>query len=200
MVTMLMMHQQQQQQQQASSAVASHPINPSSTATTTATVTTTTNSGSLRSPTATPTQSQLPTPLSLAPLSSSQGAAPHRQAPPSADHAIGPLVQSSEPVLPSAMAASPLARVRLSEIALYDGAPAVPYLRAVEALSGSLMRHNAAVIELGSDDAAVMRCGLEAARLYFRSRAQQSGGKGGRGVYMYRAGRYEISFSVQNSI
>ncbi|ESR50746.1 hypothetical protein CICLE_v10033750mg [Citrus x clementina] len=31
------------------------------------------------------------------------------------------------------------------------------------ALSGSLMRHNAAVIELGSEDAAIMSCGLEAA-------------------------------------
>ncbi|PON60945.1 Isopenicillin N synthase [Parasponia andersonii] len=203
MVIMLMM-----QQQQASSALASHPINPSSTATATTTTaisaTTTTNNNnnnnsscsnnhnnsvSLRSPTATPTQSQLPTPLSLAPLSS-PGPAAHRSQP-SADHAIGPHLPShpsTEPV-PVAMAASPLARVRLSEIALYDGAPAAPYLRAVDALSGSLMRHNAAVIELGSEDAALMRCGLEAARLYFRTRAQQGGGKGGRGVYMYRAGR-----------
>lgn len=86
----------------------------------------------------------------------------------------------------------PLARVRLSEIAPYDGAPVGNYLRAVETLSGSLMRHNAAVIELGCDDAALMRCGLEAARLYFRSRAQQGVGKGSRGVYMYRAGRYEF--------
>lgn len=58
-----------------------------------------------------------------------------------------------------------------------------PYLRAVDALSASLMRHNAAVIELGSDDAALLRCALESARLYFRTR------KGGRGVYTYRAGR-----------
>lgn len=62
-------------------------------------------------------------------------------------------------------------------------------MRAVEALAGSLMRHNAAVIELGADDAALLRCGLEASRLYFRSRAQLGAGKGGRGVYMYRAGR-----------
>lgn len=87
-----------------------------------------------------------------------------------------------------------IARVRLSDIVPYDGAPAGPYLRAVEALSGSLMRHNAAVIELGSEDTALLRCGLEAARLYFRSRTQSGGnlGKGGRGVYMYRAGRYGL--------
>ena len=64
-------------------------------------------------------------------------------------------------------------------------------MRAVDALSGSLMRHNAAVIELGSEEASLMRCGLEAARLYFRSRSQNGVVKGysGRGVYMYRAGR-----------
>lgn len=96
--------------------------------------------------------------------------------------------------------APPLARVRLSDLIPYDGAPAGPYVRAVEALSGSLMRHNAAVIELGGEDTALMRCGLESARLYFRTRAQSGGssGKGGRGVYMYRAGRYLI-FKILNS-
>ncbi|KAJ6312095.1 hypothetical protein OIU77_013780 [Salix suchowensis] len=66
-----------------------------------------------------------------------------------------------------------------------------PYLRAVEALAGSLMRHNAAVIELGGAEASLMRCGLEAARLYFRSRSQNGVVKGcsNRGIYMYRAGR-----------
>ncbi|KAJ7954508.1 U-box domain-containing protein [Quillaja saponaria] len=87
------------------------------------------------------------------------------------------------------MATCPLTRIRLSDIAQYDGAPSGSYVRAVEALSGSLMRHNAVIIELGNEDTALMRCGLEAARLYFRSRAQQSAGKGSRGVYMYRAGR-----------
>lgn len=86
------------------------------------------------------------------------------------------------------VATTMLPRVRLSDVAPYDGAPAGPYLKAVEALSGSLMRHNAAVIELGSEDAAIMRCGLEAARLYFRTKSQTVG-KGSRGVYMYRAGR-----------
>lgn len=89
--------------------------------------------------------------------------------------------------------AFPLAKVRLSDILPYDGSPVGSYSRSVEALVGSLMRHNAAVIEVGCEDSALMRCGLEATRLYFRSRAQQQqgGGKGSRGVYMYRAGRYE---------
>nr|TKR97798.1 hypothetical protein D5086_0000209450 [Populus alba] len=91
----------------------------------------------------------------------------------------------------SADPAPTLARVRLSDISPYDGAPGGAYVRAVDALSGSLMRHNAAVIELGSEEASLMRCGLEAARLYFRSRSQNGVVKGcsGRGVYMYRAGR-----------
>lgn len=84
-----------------------------------------------------------------------------------------------------------LARVRFSDLVPYDGAPAGPYVRAVEALSASLMKHNAALIELGSEDTALMRCGLESSRLYFRTRVQCAGAsiKGARGVYMYRAGR-----------
>ena len=97
-----------------------------------------------------------------------------------------PPAAGAEAALTSAMA-----RVRLSDIAPYDGAPAGPYLRAVEALSGSLTRHNAAVIELGPEDAALMRCGLEAAKLYLRMRSQvPAAAKGSpRGVYLYRAGR-----------
>lgn len=79
------------------------------------------------------------------------------------------------------------ARIRLSDILPYDGAPVGSYTKAVDALSGSLMRHNAAVIELGTADVALIRCALEASRFYFRTRSQSS--KGGRGVYMYRAGR-----------
>ncbi|XP_019454251.1 PREDICTED: uncharacterized protein LOC109355513 [Lupinus angustifolius] len=82
-----------------------------------------------------------------------------------------------------------LERVRLSDIAPYDGAPVGPYVRAVEALYGSLMRHNAVLIELGSDDASLIRCGLEGARLFFRSRVHLGVAQGNRGVYMYRAGR-----------
>lgn len=121
-----------------------------------------------------------PSPLSLSPLSSLPPPPPPR-----ADHAI-PISTFEPGVFP--------ARVRLSDISPYDGAPCGPYLRAVEALSGSLMRHNAAVIELGSSDAAIIRCGLESARLYFRNRpaaatATASAAKASRGVYMYRAGR-----------
>lgn len=88
---------------------------------------------------------------------------------------------------------SPLAKVRLSDLVSYDGAPTDSYLRAVEALSGSLTRHNAAVIELGTEEGALMRCGLESARLYFRTRGQNGGNwsssNGNNGFYKYRAGR-----------
>ncbi|XP_021719858.1 uncharacterized protein LOC110687508 isoform X1 [Chenopodium quinoa] len=121
--------------------------------------------------------SQPPPPLTLSPRTSLPPPLPpssHR-----ADHAI-PISSFHPDVI--------LARVRVSDIAPYDGAPCGTYLKAVEALSGSLMRHNAAVLELGSNDAAIMRCGLDSARLYFRNRAGTVG-KGSRGVYMYRAGR-----------
>lgn len=84
---------------------------------------------------------------------------------------------------PSPLSLDAPSRIRLSDILPYDGTPMGPYIRAVDALSNSLMRHNAAVIELGPEDAALLRCALESARLYFRTR------KGGRGVYTYRAGR-----------
>lgn len=80
-------------------------------------------------------------------------------------------------------------RIRLSDIMPYDGAPTASYVRALDSLSTSLARNNAAIIELGSDDAALLRCALESTRLYFRTR------KGGRGVYTYRAGRYFFSQS-----
>ncbi|KAL2329107.1 hypothetical protein Fmac_022534 [Flemingia macrophylla] len=145
--------------------------NPQSSAAVTTTVTTA--AASLRSPSSQP---QLSSPLSVvAPLRQSLLPAP---------------VAVVEPSAPTAPVPScPLVRVRLSDIAPYDGAPAGPYLRAMEALCGSLLRHNAALIELGSEDTALMRCGLEGARLFFRSRAHLGVGKGSRGVYMYRAGR-----------
>ncbi|KAL9423244.1 hypothetical protein AB3S75_035353 [Citrus x aurantiifolia] len=164
MVMMMMMMQQQ------NSSAQPQP-QPQSQSTASATAATANNS-SLRSPATAAAATHAP-----------------RQAIPiaaAADHALGPVVVpiSVEPPVATTM----LPRVRLSDVAPYDGAPAGPYLKAVEALSGSLMRHNAAVIELGSEDAAIMRCGLEAARLYFRTKSQTVG-KGSRGVYMYRAGR-----------
>ncbi|KAK9117907.1 hypothetical protein Scep_016000 [Stephania cephalantha] len=103
---------------------------------------------------------------------------------------------SMDGVIPAA-AAAPLSRVRLSDIVPFDGAQCGAYVRAVEALSGSLMRHNAAVIELGIEEVAFLRCALESAKLYFRSRAFTGVGgnvggnlgKTNRGVHMYRAGR-----------
>ncbi|KNA13185.1 hypothetical protein SOVF_119050 [Spinacia oleracea] len=115
----------------------------------------------------------------------------HHNQPPPPPLSLSPLTPSSHrdavPVSAFQLDVHP-ARVRVSDIAPYDGAPCGTYLKAVEALSGSLVRHNAAVLELGSSDAAIMRCGLESARLYFRNRAGTVG-KGSRGVYKYRAGR-----------
>ncbi|XWS22889.1 hypothetical protein CRYUN_Cryun29cG0074700 [Craigia yunnanensis] len=134
------------------------------------------SASTLRSPTPTPTPTHSPLPF------------PPRQP---LDHVAIPISSAhpaSEPLVTMGTTPLPLARVRLPDISSYDGAPSASYVRAVEAFSGSLMRHNAAVIEFGNDDAALMRCGLEAARLYFRSRVNTVG-KGSRGVYMYRAGR-----------
>ncbi|KAH8501191.1 hypothetical protein Peur_042918 [Populus x canadensis] len=173
MVLMMIQHHHhrhhQHQLQQTSTALPPHPVPLSTSA--------------HRSP-ATPSHTQSQPPLPLAPLSSSS----HRLPPPALDHVVSPVASAAHH---SADPAPTLARVRLSDISPYDGAPGGPYVRAVDALSGSLMRHNAAVIELGSEEASLMRCGLEAARLYFRSRSQNGVVKGcsGRGVYMYRAGR-----------
>ncbi|XAR53207.1 hypothetical protein NMG60_11021663 [Bertholletia excelsa] len=104
-----------------------------------------------------------------------------------ADHATVAPVAPISIAEPMATAVPPLARIRFTDLLPYDGAPTPTYVRAIEALSASIMRHNAAIIELGVEDAALMRCGLEAARLYFRTRAQNAG-KGSRGVYIYRAG------------
>ncbi|KAL5993502.1 hypothetical protein ACLOJK_014427 [Asimina triloba] len=108
----------------------------------------------------------------------------------SSHHVPGP-----EPIAsahPAAEVQVRVGRVRFSDIAPYDGAPSPAYARAVEALSGSLTRHNAVVIELGSEEAALIRCGLEAARLFLRTRTQGSGGASwgkSRAIYTYRAGR-----------
>ncbi|GMJ04484.1 hypothetical protein like AT3G19895 [Hibiscus trionum] len=135
-----------------------------------------TSDASLRSPTPTPTQSPLPLPLRpRQPLE-------HVAVPISTAHPSG------ETLVTMGTTLLPLARVRLSDISPYDGAPSASYVRAVDTFSGSLMRHNAAVIEFGNEDAALMRCALESSRLYFRGRVNTVG-KGSRGVYMYRAGR-----------
>ena len=164
-------HQQQQQNPNPSALLPQLTTNQNSSST----------AISLRSPTATAAaQSQLYSPLHIT---------PHRQ--PLLPAPVAAVLPLGEPVS-TAPVNFQLARVRLSDIAPYDGAPAGFYVRAVEMLCSSLMKYNAAVIELGSEETALMRCGLEGARLFFRSRAHLGVGKGSRGVYMYRAGRYII--------
>ncbi|KAI3764120.1 hypothetical protein L2E82_14123 [Cichorium intybus] len=167
-----MMHHHQQQ----ATAVEAIPISSPPSFRSLHTTTTATNSSNMQ-------QQPLPSPISLA---SDRQLPGHLVTPISAAHPTGePAV-----ILPTS---SPLAKIRLSDLVPYDGAPTDSYLRAVEALSGSLTRHNAAVIELGTEDGALMRCGLESARLYFRTRAQTGGNwsnsNGSSGVYKYRAGR-----------
>ncbi|XP_006649199.3 uncharacterized protein LOC102705229 isoform X2 [Oryza brachyantha] len=82
----------------------------------------------------------------------------------------------------AAAAATPrLARVRLHDLAPYDGAATLDYARAVHALSASLTRHGAALLELPAAHAAILRCALQSARAFFR--ATQGGP-----LYLYRAG------------
>ncbi|KAL8105607.1 uncharacterized protein LOC141679113 isoform X2 [Apium graveolens] len=79
-----------------------------------------------------------------------------------------------------------IGRVRLSDLLAYDGVVTSDYSKAVEALSDSLTRRNAAIIELNCQDTAVLRCGLEASRFFFTTRSRNAAAAG---VYVYRAGR-----------
>ncbi|KAL4578684.1 hypothetical protein LXL04_014813 [Taraxacum kok-saghyz] len=83
-------------------------------------------------------QQQLPSPISLA---SDRQLSGHLITPISAAHPTG------EPAVIQPTS-SPLARIRLSDLISYDGAPTDSYLRAIEALSGSLTRHNRGVDEV----------------------------------------------------
>lgn len=97
-----------------------------------------------------------------------------------------------------------LARIKLHEILPEDGAASAVYTQAVEKLSLSLTRNNAAIIELSSEDAAIVHCALESAKLYFRTRSHTASfwnssdwlklsgylAAPGRDMYFYRAGRY----------
>jgi len=96
------------------------------------------------------------------------------------------------------------ARIKLQEILPEDGAASGVYTRAVEKLALSLARNNAAIIELNSDEAALVRCAIESAKLYFRSRSHTASlwnssdwlklsgylAAPARDMYFYRAGRY----------
>lgn len=97
-----------------------------------------------------------------------------------------------------------LARIKLHEILPEDGAASAVHTRAVEKLSLSLARNNAAIIELNSEDASIVHCALESAKLYFRTRSHTttfwnssdwlklSGylAAPARDMFFYRAGRY----------
>lgn len=94
-------------------------------------------------------------------------------------------------------------RIKLHEIMPEDGAASGVFTRAVERLGLSLARTNAAIIELNPDDAALVRCALESAKLYFRSRSHTAAlwnssdwlklsgflAAPARDMYFYRAGR-----------
>eukprot|EP00250_Pteridium_aquilinum_P035648 c9762_g1_i1 orf=606-2351(-) len=111
---------------------------------------------------------------------------------------VYPLPSSLEP-------ASCLSRIKLTEILPEDGAASSEYAKAVEDLWGCLARHGAAIVELSAEDAALVRCALESAKLYFRTRvlssssspaaSQQSSkfagytASGSKEMYHYRAGR-----------
>nr|CAB3504253.1 unnamed protein product [Digitaria exilis] len=82
---------------------------------------------------------------------------------------------------PSIRNRTPLARVRLDDLAPFDGASTPTYASAVDAIAQSLARHGAAALDLPAPDAAIVRCGLESARSFFRARPG--------GLYVYRAGR-----------
>ncbi|KAG6543369.1 hypothetical protein Mapa_015283 [Marchantia paleacea] len=135
--------------------------------------------------------------LSLAlPLSNNQGAS---------NVLMNSSISNTNAMTNSSDGSMSLTRVKLADMLPEDGAPSGVYTRTVENLSTSLVRHNAAVIELNGEDAALVRCALESAKLYFRSR----GGSGGqvqswggpdwtkssgyvatpsRDLYLYRAG------------
>ncbi|MCO5564833.1 hypothetical protein L7F22_018501 [Adiantum nelumboides] len=116
----------------------------------------------------------------------------------STSNSVYPLPLSLEP-------SSCLPRIKLSEILPEDGAASLEYTKTVEDLWGSLARHGAAIVELNAEDAALVRCALESAKLYFRTRTPSSNspppsprpiskftgyiGSSLKETYYYRAGR-----------
>ncbi|XP_039784024.1 uncharacterized protein LOC120650798 isoform X2 [Panicum virgatum] len=85
---------------------------------------------------------------------------------------------------PPPPARNPLARVRLDDLSPFDGASTPAYASAVDAIAESLTRHSAAAVELPAADAAIVRCGLESARAFFRASP---------GLYVYRAGSLQCA-------
>ncbi|XP_065031194.1 uncharacterized protein LOC135653296 isoform X1 [Musa acuminata AAA Group] len=75
---------------------------------------------------------------------------------------MGPVVGS---VLPS------LGRVRLADLVASEGLPPDSYKISVSTLTQSFAQYSAAIIELSPGDSALLRSGLESARLFFHQRA-----------------------------
>lgn len=113
-------------------------------------------------------------------------------------NSVYPLPSSIEP-------ASCLSRIKLADILPEDGAESPEYINAVEELWGCLAHHGAAIVEVSAEDAALVRCALESAKLYFRTRVSGSTcsapvslprskfvgytASGSKETYNYRAGR-----------
>ncbi|KAH7276803.1 hypothetical protein KP509_39G022700 [Ceratopteris richardii] len=98
-----------------------------------------------------------------------------------------------------------LPRIKISEIIPEDGAPSVEYLKSIDALWDCLTTHGAAVLETCPEDAALLRCALESAKIHFRTNHNRSIsppglsqtmsqfmgyiGSSSKEMYYYRAGR-----------
>ncbi|KAF9587601.1 hypothetical protein IFM89_004433 [Coptis chinensis] len=66
---------------------------------------------------------------------------------------------------------SSLGRVKLTDLIASEGLPSDSYKISISTLSQSLAQYSAAIIQLPAIDAALLRSGLESARLYFQQRA-----------------------------
>ncbi|XP_065865144.1 uncharacterized protein [Euphorbia lathyris] len=64
-----------------------------------------------------------------------------------------------------------LGRVKLSDLIPTEGLPSDSYKLSVSTLSQSLAQYNAAIIQFSSSDAALLRSGLDSARLYFHQKS-----------------------------
>ncbi|OAY75675.1 hypothetical protein ACMD2_25425 [Ananas comosus] len=64
-----------------------------------------------------------------------------------------------------------LGRVRLADLVACDGLPSDSYKISVTTLTQSLAQYSAAIVQLPSSDGALLRSGLESARLFFHQHA-----------------------------
>eukprot|EP00268_Persea_americana_P032090 TRINITY_DN3143_c0_g1_i1.p1 TRINITY_DN3143_c0_g1~~TRINITY_DN3143_c0_g1_i1.p1 ORF type:complete len:367 (-),score=69.09 TRINITY_DN3143_c0_g1_i1:1024-2124(-) len=64
-----------------------------------------------------------------------------------------------------------LGRVRLTDLIASEGLPSDSYKISVSTLSQSLAQYSAAIIQLPASDSALLRSGLESARLFFHQRS-----------------------------